>query len=52
MTAPNSLNQNRQDQFEESLALLAADIPLETVLAEAGQDAPWLRPHRCVRRFH
>ncbi len=44
MTAPNSLNQNRQDQFEESLALLAAGIPLETVLAEAGQDAAWLRP--------
>jgi hypothetical protein len=34
----------REDKFEEALALLAAGIPLETILAEAGQDENWLRP--------
>jgi hypothetical protein len=33
-----------EEQLEDALALLAAGLPLETVLSEAGVEANWLRP--------
>ncbi|MBE7473394.1 MAG: hypothetical protein HS114_30060 [Anaerolineales bacterium] len=32
------------DKLEDALALLAAGIPVDDILAEAGADAEWLRP--------
>jgi uncharacterized membrane protein YgcG len=32
------------DKLEDALALLAAGIPVDDILAEAGVDAEWLRP--------
>lgn len=32
------------DKLEDALALLAAGIPVDDILAEAGPDAGWLRP--------
>jgi hypothetical protein len=33
-----------EDQLEDALAMLAAGIPLADILADAGDDADWLRP--------
>ncbi|HRV95884.1 MAG TPA: hypothetical protein P5526_27270, partial [Anaerolineae bacterium] len=35
---------NQADKLDEALALLAAGLSLDEVLAEAGDDAAWLRP--------
>lgn len=40
----NQQHYNQEDKFEEALALLAAGMPLEEVLAQAQADAEWLRP--------
>jgi uncharacterized membrane protein YgcG len=44
MTMNNKFTHAPEDKLEEALALLAAGIPLAEVLAEAGNDASWLRP--------
>lgn len=44
MTARNGLPPGIEDKLDESLALLAAGIPLETVLNRAGDDAEILHP--------
>ncbi len=44
MDSDTLISNKRAEQFEHTLAMLAAGIPLETVLAEAGGDADWLRP--------
>lgn len=33
-----------EDQLEDALAMLAAGIPVADILADAGDDADWLRP--------
>ncbi|HXV43471.1 MAG TPA: DUF5667 domain-containing protein [Anaerolineae bacterium] len=33
-----------EDKLEDALALLAAGMPLAEILADAGEDADWLRP--------
>ncbi|MCB0166910.1 MAG: hypothetical protein KDI79_21970 [Anaerolineae bacterium] len=35
---------NQADKLDEALALLAAGVSLDEILAEAGDDAAWLRP--------
>ncbi|MCB0190440.1 MAG: hypothetical protein KDJ65_00705 [Anaerolineae bacterium] len=44
MTMNNEPTFNQADQFDEALALLAAGLSMAEVLAEAGEDAVWLRP--------
>ena len=44
MTVRNGLPPGIEDKLDEALALLAAGIPLETVLNQAGDDAEALRP--------
>ncbi|MCB0209460.1 MAG: hypothetical protein KDJ52_09025 [Anaerolineae bacterium] len=44
MTMHNEPQFNQADQFDEALALLAAGLSLDEVLAESGEDAAWLRP--------
>lgn len=44
MTMNDLLPPQPEDKLEEALALLAAGIPLADILAEAGDDADWLRP--------
>jgi len=44
MDSDTLISNKRAEQFEHALAMLAAGIPLETILAEAGGDADWLRP--------
>jgi uncharacterized membrane protein YgcG len=41
---PEPFSDNSPDKLEESLALLAAGLAIEEVLAQAGEDAAWLRP--------
>ncbi len=38
------LPHNPEDKLEEALALLVAGIPAAEILAQAGDDAEWLRP--------
>lgn len=40
----DELTFNLDDKLEDALAMLAAGLPLEEVLAGAGSDAAWLRP--------
>lgn len=40
----DSLPNNREDQLDEALALLAAGLSPDEVVAEFGPDATWLRP--------
>lgn len=44
MTMDNQSGPKVEDKLEDALAMLAAGIPLEEVLTEAGDDAGWLRP--------
>jgi uncharacterized membrane protein YgcG len=44
MSMNNQFPSNPEDALEEALALLAAGIPLNEVLAEAGDAAEWLGP--------
>lgn len=44
MTTHHQFPYTPDDKLEEALALLAAGLPLDEVLAEAGEDAVWLRP--------
>ena len=37
-------NRHQREVLDEALALLAAGIPLEAILTDAGDDALWLRP--------
>ncbi|HMQ50494.1 MAG TPA: DUF5667 domain-containing protein [Anaerolineae bacterium] len=40
----DELTQTQIDKLEDALAMVAAGVPLEEVLAQAGPDAGWLRP--------
>jgi hypothetical protein len=44
MSEFNELTMGIEDKLDEALAMLAADIPLETILTKAGEDAEVLRP--------
>jgi uncharacterized membrane protein YgcG len=44
MSLNDKFTPNPDDKLEDALALLAAGVPLAEVLAEAGDDAEWLRP--------
>lgn len=44
MTMQDQFIPNPEDQLEDALAMLAAGIPLAEILADAGEDADWLRP--------
>lgn len=44
MTTNPNIYPGTEDRLEDALAMLAAGLPLETVLAEAGDDAAWLEP--------
>lgn len=44
MTTNNEFKFGMDDKFEDALAMLAAGVPLDTILAEAGKDAGQLRP--------
>jgi len=40
----NEFFDNPDEKLEDALAMLAAGIAIEEILAEAGPDAEWLRP--------
>ncbi len=44
MTMNDNETTKVDDKLEDALALLAAGIPVDDILAEAGADAEWLRP--------
>lgn len=44
MTMMNKPMSHAEDRLEDALALLAAGVSLADILAEAGDDAEWLRP--------
>ena len=44
MTTNNEFKFGMDDKFEDALAMLAAGLPLDTILNEAGKDAEQLRP--------
>ena len=44
MTTSNEFKFGMDDKFEDALAMLAAGLPLDTILNEAGNDAEQLRP--------
>jgi uncharacterized membrane protein YgcG len=44
----NVENQHIEDKLDDALAMVAAGIPVDVVLAEAGPDAEWLAPMLAV----
>lgn len=44
MTMQNQFIPNPEDRLEDALAMLAAGFPVADILADAGDDADWLRP--------
>lgn len=44
MTMQDQFTPSPEDQLEDALAMLAAGIPVAEILADAGDDADWLRP--------
>jgi hypothetical protein len=44
MATRDDLSNHRDEKLDEALAMLAAGIPLENVLVDAGDDAQWLHP--------
>ena len=44
MKEPLSGNSHQDDKLEDALALLAAGVPPDEILSEAGDDAAWLEP--------
>lgn len=44
MIMQDQFTPNSEDQLEDALAMLAAGIPVADILADAGENAAWLRP--------
>jgi len=44
MTTNHNLTFDPEDKLEDALMMLAGGVPLDAILAEAGDEAEWLRP--------
>ncbi len=44
MMMNNKFTRNVDDKLEDALSMLAAGVPVAEILADAGDDADWLRP--------